>query len=112
MDVPIIFLTGYSSQTYIERAKEVGPPGYMLNPVQSGQIIAAIEIPLHNRINRRIIDEARPISNQQLRSSHLTLAKREIQIAGLIIQGMDTGEMVLFLLTSPETISWHRYFCL
>ena len=107
MDIPIIFLTGHSSQKYINRAKRVDPFGYFLKPLRGYQIVAAIEIALHNKTSRKSRPDS-PISIRQLQTSHPFFTKREIQISGLIIQGMDTAEMAVFLHTSLDTISWHR----
>lgn len=106
-DIPIIFLTGHSSQKYINRAKRVDPSGYIMKPIHSDQIVATIEIALHNKTNRQTRRDP-PIATRQLQASHPFFTKREIQISGLIIQGMDTAEMAVFLHASPDTISWHR----
>ena len=108
MDVPIVFLSGHSNRNYIERAKETGPSGYILKPVNSDQIAVAIEIALYSKRKNQQPDPNLPISKRQLRSAYPSLTKRETQIAGLIIQGMDTGEIALFFHSSPDTISWHR----
>jgi PAS domain S-box-containing protein len=48
-DIPVIFLTAYGDETYIRRAKEVEPYGYIIKPFQDSALRAAIEIALYNR---------------------------------------------------------------
>ncbi|MBU3915687.1 response regulator [bacterium] len=53
MNIPIIFLTAHSNGEAIEQARQVTPYGYLVKPVKSYQIKAAIEIAL----SRKIIEE-------------------------------------------------------
>ena len=46
-DVPIIYLTAYSGDTMLERAKLTEPYGYLLKPVQNESLESAIRIALH-----------------------------------------------------------------
>jgi signal transduction histidine kinase/CheY-like chemotaxis protein len=43
-DVPIIFLTGYSQDPLLQRAKLVAPYGYLIKPVSSRELAATIEM--------------------------------------------------------------------
>jgi PAS domain S-box-containing protein len=55
LDIPIIFLTAYADDQYIERAKAVEPFGYIVKPYQEGEVKAAIEITLYRKdIERRL----------------------------------------------------------
>lgn len=45
--IPIVFLTAFSSTQLIERAKLAEPMGYLLKPVRSRELNTAIEIALH-----------------------------------------------------------------
>ena len=49
LDIPIIFLTAYSDNEYIDRAKVTRPFGYILKPFQEREIKAAIEVALYNK---------------------------------------------------------------
>ena len=49
LDIPVIFLTGYAEEHFIERAKKVEPFGYVLKPLQEEQIKVAIEIALYRK---------------------------------------------------------------
>jgi PAS domain S-box-containing protein len=47
LDMPIIYLTAYSDDNTIERAKFTSPFGYLLKPLQERELQIAIEMALH-----------------------------------------------------------------
>jgi PAS domain S-box-containing protein len=47
VDIPIIFLTGFSQDPLLEQAKIVAPYGYLIKPVPERELIATIEVALH-----------------------------------------------------------------
>lgn len=49
LDIPIIFLTAYTNDKFIERAKNIGPFGYIVKPLNENEIRANIEITLHKK---------------------------------------------------------------
>ncbi len=49
LDIPVVFLTAYGDDKFIQRAKEVEPYGYIIKPYQEGGLRASIEIALYNR---------------------------------------------------------------
>lgn len=48
-DIPVVFLTAYGDDKFIQRAKEAEPYGYIIKPYQEGGLRASIEIALYNR---------------------------------------------------------------
>ena len=46
MDIPIIFLTAYPDQHYLERAKEINPAGYLLKPFNVRELEVTIFLAL------------------------------------------------------------------
>jgi AmiR/NasT family two-component response regulator len=46
--IPIIYVTAFANQEFIDRAKKTTPSGYILKPFNERQIQTAIEIALHN----------------------------------------------------------------
>jgi len=48
-DIPVIFLTAYTENDLIQRAKHVEPFGYIVKPFQESEIKAAIEVALHRK---------------------------------------------------------------
>jgi hypothetical protein len=49
MDIPIIFLTAYTDDEYIKRAKSVEPFGYIVKPYSDSEVKANIEIAIHKK---------------------------------------------------------------
>ncbi len=58
MDIPVVFLTAYGDDRFIERAKDTGPHGYILKPYQESALKAAIEIALYNSELMRCLKES------------------------------------------------------
>ncbi len=54
-DVPIIFLTGYSQYSLLQRAKLAAPYGYLIKPVSSRELAATIEMAFYrHRLDRQL----------------------------------------------------------
>lgn len=49
LDIPVIFLTAYGEDRFINRAKTTGPAGYIIKPYQENAVKAAVEIALYNK---------------------------------------------------------------
>ncbi len=47
LDIPVIFLTAFSEDQIINRAKKAEPFGYILKPIQEREIKAAVELALY-----------------------------------------------------------------
>jgi putative two-component system response regulator len=56
-NTPIIYLTSYTNQEYIERAKQTNPFGYLVKPYKQKELHVNIEMALHkHRVDKRIKD--------------------------------------------------------
>ena len=54
--IPFIFLTAYSQQGVVERAKETEPMGYLIKPFEQASLLSAVDIAIHKaRIDRQLI---------------------------------------------------------
>ena len=53
MDIPVVFLTGYTDAKYVERAKMVEPFGYIVKPYQEREISATLEVTLYKKAMER-----------------------------------------------------------
>nr|WP_321353307.1 response regulator [uncultured Methanoregula sp.] len=60
MDIPIVFVTSYADDTIIEKAKQVGPYGYIVKPFNELEIKAAIEVALFRKSAERKFRLAHP----------------------------------------------------
>ncbi|HQO01226.1 MAG TPA: histidine kinase dimerization/phosphoacceptor domain -containing protein [Spirochaetota bacterium] len=49
LEIPVIFITAYGDDKYIERAKKLNPAGYILKPFHIDEIKAAIEIAIERK---------------------------------------------------------------
>lgn len=57
-NIPVIFLTAYSNEKTIERAKIAKPYGYILKPFRETDLYTSIEIAFYkHRIERKLIEE-------------------------------------------------------
>jgi PAS domain S-box-containing protein len=58
LDIPVVFLTAFSEDKIIKRAKEAEPYGYILKPFQDREIKAAIEIALYKKKMEKALRES------------------------------------------------------
>ena len=49
LDIPVIFLTAFSEDEFIERAKEVEPYGYLVKPIRNRELKATVKIALYKK---------------------------------------------------------------
>ncbi len=47
-DVPVVYLTAYSDEKILARAKRTKPYGYIIKPFEENSLHATIELALHN----------------------------------------------------------------
>ena len=45
--IPSLFLTAFSDQPLLERAKQTEPLGYLLKPFKPGELVSAVQVALH-----------------------------------------------------------------
>jgi len=90
LNIPVIFLTAYADEEMIQRAKPIGPFGYVLKPIQERQILAAIEIALHKKDMERKLQEAHDLLEQRVEER-----TRELSIKSESLEDMNTALKVL-----------------
>jgi len=57
-NIPVIFLTAYSNEKTLQRAKTTNPYGYILKPFQETDLYTTIEIAIYkHRTQRKLIEE-------------------------------------------------------
>jgi CheY-like chemotaxis protein len=64
--VPVVFLTAFSDEVTVERAKETAPHGYVLKPVKSAELRQAVETALHLRNRPHALARFRQLLFQRL----------------------------------------------
>ncbi len=60
-DIPIIFLTAYSDENTVSKAKLVAPYGYIIKPVENRELQITIEIALYKHRVERELNETRQL---------------------------------------------------
>ena len=54
-NIPIVFLTAYSTNEFIERSKNISPYGYLLKPYTIRELSIAVELAIHkHKIDKKI----------------------------------------------------------
>ncbi|MBW2614160.1 MAG: response regulator, partial [Deltaproteobacteria bacterium] len=90
LKIPVIFLTAYADEEMIQRAKPIGPFGYVLKPIQERQILAAIEIALHKKDMERRLQEAHDLLERRVEER-----TQELRIKSENLEEMNTALKVL-----------------
>ena len=60
LDIPVIFLSAYSDHKTVDRAKRIGPFGYLLKPFKEEEVRIAIECALWRHEMEKEATEKRP----------------------------------------------------
>lgn len=110
INVKVIFLSMYSEDLFIEKAKQVNAKGYMLKISTKEEIIKCI----NEVINGNIHYDAKlkqPVTNLHQHDSFVkknAISPRELEVIGLIKLGMSSTKIANTLYISQETIKTHR----
>lgn len=71
-DVPIVFLTGFSQDPLLEKAKIAGPYGYLIKPVPERELAAAVEMALHrHKLDRQLKESQADLAKSEAKFRHL-----------------------------------------
>ncbi|QPH41437.1 response regulator transcription factor [Pedobacter endophyticus] len=113
--IKIIILTTVDDENIILKCFEAGARGYLLKNVNAAEIIFAIKqisfgyeyisASIGIRLLAQIARSAAPLTSASLK---LNISKREIEILGLIAEGLTNGEIAEKMFTSKRTIEGNR----
>ena len=59
MEVPVVYLTAYSDDSTVTRAKETGPFGYLVKPFDDRELKTSIELAIYRHHTDRLVRESR-----------------------------------------------------
>lgn len=94
LNIPVIFLTGYSEEEYIERAKSARSYGYLLKPFNHAQVSSAIEIALYNFGLESSLKEAHDKLEKVVEERTADLEKTYNQMRALINASSDAAQLL------------------
>lgn len=100
-DLPIIFVSGESEVAEAISALKAGAAEFLLKPVESEQLIAAVDAALSPRVSEADQRPAMPAGFERL-------SAREIQVLELVVQGMRSQAIADGLGITLRTVKMHR----
>ena len=103
--LPIVFLTGYADTPTTVRTIKAGAEDFLTKPVESEQLIGAIERALVRHAQTR--GEWRRL--EEMRALVGALTPRERQVFGLVVRGRLNKQIAHELGTTERTIKAHRH---
>lgn len=104
VDLPIIFLTGYTDVPLTVRAIKAGAEDFLIKPVSGRVLVETIERAVANaRVSRDRQDE---ISTLRMRLNSLT--PREREVFGLVVHGNLNKQIAHALDITERTVKAHR----
>jgi FixJ family two-component response regulator len=103
--LPIVFLTGYADVQTTVRAIKAGAEDFLIKPVSSEDLLAAVERALaHQRAARGQRDKL-----DTVRAHIATLTPREREVFELIVRGNTNKRVGNVLGATERTIKAHRH---
>lgn len=94
MDIPIVFLTGYSEHELLNRAKQIEPHGYILKPYQENQIRITIDLALFKKELERELKRSHQELERTVRKQTARLRRTNEQLKALLNATTDTAFLI------------------
>ncbi len=66
LGIPVVFVTAYADDAIIEKAKQVGPYGYIVKPFNGLEIKAAIEVALFRKTTEQELRKTAPATPEKI----------------------------------------------
>jgi len=94
LNIPVIFLTGYSEEEYIERAKSARSFGFLLKPFVAAQVSSTIKIALYNFELEKSLVAAHDELEKVVKKRTADLEKTYNQMSALINASSDAAQLL------------------
>ena len=103
--LPIVFLTGHAETSTTVQTIKAGAEDFLIKPVESDQLIGAIERALARHANMR--SERQRLG--EMRELVAALTPREREVFGLVVRGRLNKQIAYELGATERTIKAHRH---
>lgn len=103
--LPIVFLTGYADTPTTVRAIKAGAEDFLTKPVQSEELLGAIE----RALARHAVTRGEQNQLDEMKTLLAALTARERQVFGLVVRGRLNKQIAHELGTTERTIKAHRH---
>lgn len=104
IDLPIVFVTGYSDVPAVIRAMKAGASEVLTKPIGGQELLDAIRAAIAEHAERR----QQRAADAELRARYETLTPRERQVMALVVAGKLNKQAAADLGTTEKTIKAHR----
>lgn len=106
----IIFLSMYSENRFVEQAKQLNVDGYLLKHATKTELVECIEKVLAGEqfFDPKLEELHRNLHHDDYFVRTFSLTPREVEIIGLIKQGLSSPQIAEKLFITEETVKSHR----
>lgn len=101
LDIPVVFVTSYADDAIIEKAKQVGPYGYIVKPFNELEIKAAIEVALFRKAAEQDLRKASAHQEGISQGSEAGTEYIDLPEVKTILLKDIFSDLVLFLYADP-----------
>lgn len=109
-ELPVLMLSTYDTEEYVDKALEAGAAGYLLKEASSQQLSEAIETALSGRgvyLHPSVAQRVLARRQQQTERAANPLSRRELEVLQLLAAGATNDDIARTLFLSEKTVKSH-----